>query len=71
MIITNTSAIPSRNMQAISTMYFWRLGYQMLFSKASVGKTTASDAELFAIRLGVLWNALDTNNFYFYFILFF
>ena len=65
MIITDTSAIPPRNMQAISTMHFWRLGYQMLFSKASVGKTTASDAELFAIRLGVLWNALDTNNFYF------
>ena len=34
-------------------MHFWRLGYQMLFSKASVGKITTSDAKLFAIRLGV------------------
>ena len=34
-------------------MYFWRLNHQILFSKTLVGKTTVSDAKLFAIRLGV------------------
>ena len=40
-------------MQAISAMHFWRLDYKVLFSKALASKTTASDAELFVIRLRV------------------
>ena len=40
-------------MQAISTVHFWKLGYQVLSSKTPAGRTTAPDAELFAIRLGV------------------
>ena len=52
-IITDASAILPRNMQAISTAHFWRLGYQVSSSKALASRTTASDAELFAIRLRV------------------
>jgi len=52
-VVTNASAIPPRNMQAISAAHFWRLCYQVLSSKAPAGRTTAPDAELFAIRLGV------------------
>ena len=52
-VVTDASAIPPRNMQAISAAHFWRLGYQVSSSKAPAGRTTAPDAELFAIRLGV------------------
>ena len=52
-VVTNASVIPPRNMQAVSAMHFWRLGEQVLSSKAPVGRTIALDAELFAIRLGV------------------
>ena len=52
-IVTDTSAILLRNMQAIFAVHFWRLDYQMLFSKASAGRTTAHNAKLFAIRLDV------------------
>jgi len=40
-------------MQAVSVVHFWRLGYQMLSSKAPAGRTTAPNVKLFAIRLGV------------------
>ena len=52
-IVTNISIISSRNMQVISTIYFWKLDYQVLSSKALASRTTAPNAELFAIRLGV------------------
>ena len=52
-VVTDASAIPPRSIQAVSAAHFWRLGYQMLSSKASAGRTTASDAKLFAIRLDV------------------
>ena len=52
-VATDTSVIPSRCMQAISAVHIWNLGQQVTFSKALAGRTTASDAELFAIRLGV------------------
>ena len=52
-VVTDTSAISSRNMQAISAAHFWRLGHQVLSSKTPASRTTALDAELFAIRLGV------------------
>ena len=37
----------------MSSVHFWRLGHQVSSSKAPAGRITASDAELFAIRLGV------------------
>ena len=40
-------------MQAVSAAHIWNLGQQVLSSKAPDGRTTASDAELFAIRLGI------------------
>ena len=52
-VVTDTSVIPPRNMQAVSAVHFWRLGEQVLSSKVLAGRTTALDAELFAIRLGV------------------
>ena len=52
-VITDASAIPPRNMQAVSAAHIWNLGQQVLSSKAPAGRTTAPDAELFAIRLGV------------------
>jgi len=53
-VATDVSVIPPRNMQAVSVAYFWRLGEQMSSSKAPAGQATALDAELFAIRLGVV-----------------
>jgi len=41
-------------MQAVSVAHFWRLGEQVSSSKAPAGRATALDAELFAIRLGVV-----------------
>ena len=52
-VVTDASAIPPRNMQAISAAHFWRLGHQVSSSKAPAGRTTAPNTELFAIRLGV------------------
>jgi len=52
-VVTDVNAILSRNMQAISAMHFWRLDHKMSFSKTPASKTTTSNAELFAIRLGV------------------
>jgi len=46
--------IPPRNIQAVSVAHFWRLGEQVSSSKALAGQATALDAELFAIRLGVV-----------------
>jgi len=45
-VVTDTSFISPRNIQAVSTAYFWRLEQQMLFSKALAGWTTASNTEL-------------------------
>ena len=52
-VVTDTSAIPPKNMQAISNTHFWRLDHQVSSSKVPAGRTTAPNAELFAIRLGV------------------
>jgi len=41
-------------MQAVSVAYFWRLGEQVLLSKAPTGQAIALDAELFAIQLGIV-----------------
>ena len=40
-------------MQTITAVYFWKLGQQMLFSKALAGWTTTPDAKLFTIRLDI------------------
>ena len=40
-------------MQAISAMHIWNLGQQVLFFKAPASRTTAPNAKLFAIRLGI------------------
>jgi len=53
-VATNASVIPPRNMQAVSVAYFWRLGEQVLLSKAPTGQAIALDAELFAIQLGIV-----------------
>ena len=52
-VITDASVIPPRNMQAVSAVYFLRLGEQVSSSKAPTGRTTTLDAKLFVIRLGV------------------
>ena len=52
-IVTDASTIPSRNIQAISAVYFQRLGHQILSSKALTSRKTAPNTELFAIRLEV------------------
>ena len=52
-VVTDASVIPSRCMQAVSAAHIWNLGQQVSSSKASDGRTTVSDAELFAIRLGI------------------
>ena len=52
-VVTDASVIPSRRMLAVSAVHLWNLGQQVSFSKAPAGRTTASDAELFAIRLGI------------------
>jgi len=52
-VVTDASIISPRNMQAVSTAHFWRLGVQVSLSKAPAGQATVLDAELFAIRLGV------------------
>ena len=36
-VVTDASAIPPRNMQAISVAHFWRLGHQVSSSKAPAG----------------------------------
>jgi len=41
-------------MQAVSVAHFWRLGEQVSSFKAFAERATALDAELFAIRLGVV-----------------
>ena len=53
MVVTDASVIPSRRMQAVSAAHIWNLGQQVLSFKAPAGRKTASDAELFAIRLGI------------------
>ena len=53
-VVTNTSARLPKNMQAVSTMYFWRPEQQLLFSKAIANLTTTLNAELFAIRLNIV-----------------
>ena len=52
-VVTNASVISSRCMQAVSAAYIWNLGQQISSFKASASRTTTSDAELFAIRLGI------------------
>ena len=52
-VVTDASIIPSRHIQAVSATYLWNLDQQVSSSKALAGRTTAPDAELFAIRLGV------------------
>jgi len=47
-VATDVSILP-RNMQAVSVVYFWRLGEQVLLSKVSAGQAIALDVELFAI----------------------
>jgi len=41
-------------MQAVLVAYFWRLGEQVSSSKMPAGQAIALNAELFAIRLGVV-----------------
>jgi len=53
-VTTDTSVIPPRNMQAVSVAHFWRLKEQVSSSKTLARRATALDAELFAIRLGVV-----------------
>jgi len=53
-VATDASVIPPRNMQAVSVAHFWRLEEQVLSSKVPTRRATALDAELFAIRLGVV-----------------
>ena len=53
MVVTDASVIPSRRMQAVSAAHIWNLGQQVSSSKTPAGRTTAPDAELFAIRLGI------------------
>ena len=52
-VVTDISTISPRNMQAVFVVHFWRSGHQVLSSKVPAGRTTASDAKLFVIRLGV------------------
>ena len=52
-IVTDTSVISSEHMQALSAVYIWSLGQQILFSKASASKITVSDTKLFIIRLDI------------------
>ena len=52
-VVTDASIIPSRHLQAVSATYLWNLDQQVSSSKALAGRTTAPDAELFAIRLGI------------------
>jgi len=52
-VVTNTSVILLRNMQTLSAAHFWKLGYQISFSKTLAGRITVSDAKLYAIRLKV------------------
>ena len=53
MVVTDASVILSRCMQAVSAAHLWNLGQQVSSSKTPAGRTTASDAELFAIRLSI------------------
>jgi len=53
-VATDASVISPRNMQAVSVVHFWRLGAQVSSFKAPAGRATALDAELFAIRLGIV-----------------
>ena len=53
MVVTDASVIPSRCMQAVSATHIWNLGQQVSSSEAPAGRTTAPDAELFTIRLGI------------------
>jgi len=53
-VATDASMIPPRNMQTVSVVHFWRLGEWVSSSKAPIGRATALDAELFAIRLGIV-----------------
>ena len=52
-IVTNASAISPRNMQVISAAHFQKIGHQASSLKIPASRTTAFDAELFVIRLGV------------------
>ena len=52
-VVTDASVIPSRHMQAVSAVHIWNLGQQVSSPKAPAGRTTASDAKLFAIRLDI------------------
>ena len=52
-VVTDASVILSRCMQAVSAAHIWNLGQQVLSFKAPAGRTTAPDAKLFAIRLGI------------------
>ena len=57
-VITDTSTIPSRNIQTISTVYFQKLEQQILVFKVLANQTTALDAELFTIRLDIAKTAI-------------
>jgi len=54
-VVTDVNVIPSRCMQAVSAVHIWNLGQQILFSKAPAGRTTASNAELFASDCGLFF----------------
>ena len=41
------------NYVLLTAVHIWNLGQQRSSSKAPAGRTTAPDAELFAIRLGI------------------
>ena len=53
-VVTDANVIPSIHMQAVSAVHLWNLGQQVPSSKALASRTTAPDAELFAIRLGIV-----------------
>ena len=52
-IVTDPSAISPKNMQVISAAHFQKPGHQASSLKTPASRTTAFDAELFVIRLGV------------------
>ena len=53
MVVTDASVISFRCMHAVSATHIWNLGQQVSSFKTPASRITASDTELFAIRLGI------------------
>jgi len=66
-IVTDLSVISPRNMQAVSAAHFWRLGEQMLSSKAPVGYSAALDTALCARITQAILNHTPIGEFRQYF----